>query len=45
MDVSLKPPFSMLVSGGRGIEKTEFTDKLLKDRLVAALPNVLFGVM
>ena len=29
MDVSLKDPFWMLVSGGRGVGKTEFTNKLL----------------
>ena len=34
MDVSLKHPFSMLVSGGRGVGKTEFTKKLLKIRLI-----------
>ena len=32
MDVHLKHPFSMLVSGGRGVGKTEFTKSLLKSR-------------
>ena len=35
MDVSLKHPFSMLVPGGRGVGKIEFTKKLLKSRLIA----------
>ena len=35
MDVSLKDPFWMLVSGGRGVGKTEFTNKLLQCRLIA----------
>ena len=39
MDVSLKHPFSMLVSGGRGVGKTEFTKKLLKSRLIAPPPE------
>ena len=38
MDVSLKYPFSMLVSGGKGVGKTEFIKKLLKGRLIA-LPS------
>ena len=52
MDVSLKHPFSMLVSGERGVGKTEFTKKLLKSRLIApphppptAHLNAMFGVM
>ena len=40
-----KASFSMLVSGGIGIGKTEFTKKLLKSRPVASHLNVLFGVM
>ena len=39
MDSSLKDPFPMLVSGGRGIGKTEFTKKLLKSRLIAPPPE------
>ena len=35
MDVSLKHPFSMFVSGWRGVGKTEFTNKFLKGRLIA----------
>ena len=35
MDVSLNHPFSMFVSRGRAVGKTEFTKKLLKSRLVA----------
>ena len=35
MDISLKHPFSMLISGGRGVGKTEFTKKLLKSKLIA----------
>ena len=31
MDVRLSHPFSMLVSGGRGVGKTEFTKKLLNN--------------
>lgn len=32
IDVQLKHPFSMMVSGGRGVGKTTFTTSLLKDR-------------
>ena len=39
MDVSLKHPFSVLVSGGRGVGKTEFTKKLLKIRLITPPPK------
>ena len=39
MDVSLKHPFSMLVSGGRGVGKTEFTEKLLESRHIAPSPE------
>ena len=35
MDVSLKHPFSMIVSGERCAVKTEFTKKLLKRKLIA----------
>ena len=39
MDISPKHPFSMLVSGGRGVGKTEFTKKLLKSKLIATPPE------
>ena len=39
MDSSLKHPFPVLVSGGRVIAKTEFTKKLLKNRLIAPPPE------
>ena len=39
MDVSLKRPFSMLVSEGMGVGKAEFTKKLLKSRLIAPPPE------
>ena len=39
MDVSLNHPFSMLVSGGRCVRKTEFTKKLLKSKLIAPPPE------
>ena len=39
MGVSLKHHFSMLVSGRRGVEKTEFTKQLLKSRLIAPPPE------
>ena len=39
MDLSLKHPFSMLVFGGRGVGKTEFTKKLLKSKLKASPPK------
>ena len=39
MDVTLKHPFSMLVSGGRGAGKTEFTKKLLKSKLIVPPPE------
>ena len=39
MDVLLKHPFSMLVSGGMGVKKTEFTKKLLKSKLIAPPPE------
>ena len=35
MDVSLKHLFSMLFSGEWGVEKTEFTKKLWKSKLIA----------
>ena len=38
MDVSLKPPFSMVVSRVRGVGKTEFTKKLLKSKLITPPP-------
>ena len=39
MDVSLNHPFLMLVSGGRGVGKTDFTKKLLKSRIIAPPPE------
>ena len=39
MDVSLKQPFSILVSGEMGVGKTEFTKKLLKSKLIAPPPE------
>ena len=42
MDVSLKHPFSMLVSGARGVGKTEFINKLLKSKLKAPPPDRIF---
>ena len=39
MDVSLNYPFSMLVSGRRGVGKTEFIKKLSKSRLIALPPE------
>ena len=39
MDVSLKRPFSMLVSRGRVVGKAEFKSKLLKSRLIAPPPE------
>ena len=45
MDVSLKHPFSMLVSGARGVGKTEFINKLLKSKLIAPPPDRIFGAM
>ena len=39
MDVSLKHPFTVLISGGRGVGKTEFTKKLLKSKLIAPPPE------
>ena len=41
MDVSLKQPFSMLVSGEMGVGKTEFTKKLLKGKLIAPSPEYI----
>ena len=41
MDVSLKHPFSILVSGGRGVGKTEFTKRLLKSKLIAPPPKCI----
>ena len=38
MDVSLKPPFSMIVSRVRGAGKTEFRKKLLKSKLITPPP-------
>ena len=40
MDVQLKHPFSMLVSGGRGAGKTEFTKSLLKTRDKMIQPRI-----
>ena len=39
MDFSLNYPSSMLVSGGRGVGKIEFTKKLLKTKLIAPPPE------
>ena len=39
MDFSLNYPFSMLVSGGRGVGKTEFTKKLLKTKFIDPPPE------
>ena len=39
MDVSLKYPFSMLVSGKKDVRKTEFTKTLLKSKLIAPPPK------
>ena len=36
MDVALKHTFSVLVSGGRGVGKTEFIKKLLKSKFIAS---------
>ena len=41
MDVSLKHPFSMLVSEGRRVGKTEFTKELLESRLIAPSPELI----
>ena len=40
MDVFLKHPFSMLISGGRGVGKTEFTKSLLKYRSTTIEPPI-----
>ena len=45
MDVSMKHTFSMLFSGERAVGKTEFTKKLLKNKIIAEHLNTLFGVM
>ena len=39
MDISLKHPFSMLVSGGTSLGNTEFAKKLLKSRLIVPPPE------
>ena len=39
MDVSLKHPFAVVVSRGRGVGKTEFTKKLLKIKLITPPPE------
>ena len=45
MDVSLKRPFSMLVSRVRDVGRTEFTNKLLISKLIAPHTKALCSVM
>ena len=40
MDIHLIHPFSMLISGGRGVGKTEFTKSLLKSRHQMIQPSI-----